>query len=79
MKHSGKITNDVRTANIKEFKGLEVFCNGSLGDFYKRVEPSVREFYISFCGLLLASIGGSEFEWLELFKPYINPDPDIPF
>ncbi|MFM2607900.1 hypothetical protein AAFX30_09760 [Vibrio chagasii] len=79
LKHSSKITDDVKKANIKEFKGLEIFCSHSLGEFYKRVEPNVSEFYISFCALLLSSLGGSESEWLELFKPYVSDDPDIPF
>ncbi|HAS6253559.1 TPA: hypothetical protein RQL13_004392 [Vibrio vulnificus] len=79
LKHSSKITDDVKKANIKEFKGLEIFCSNSLGEFYKRVEPNVSEFYISFCGLLLSSLGGSESEWLELFKPYVSDDPEIPF
>ncbi|PKF80631.1 hypothetical protein CW749_05520 [Vibrio sp. vnigr-6D03] len=79
LKHSNQITNDVKKANIKEFKGLNAFCGNSLGEFYKRVEPSVSEFYISFCGLLLSSLGDSESEWLELFKPYVSDDPEIPF
>jgi hypothetical protein len=79
LKHSSQITNDVKNANIKEFKGLEDFCSNSLGEFYKRVEPNISEFYISFCGLLLSSLGDSESEWLELFKPYVGDDPEIPF
>lgn len=79
LKHSSQITNDVISAGIKEFKGLDVFSSDSLGKFYKRVEPNVREFYISFCGLLLSSLGGNEYEWLELFKQYVNEDPEIPF
>ncbi|MCE7556440.1 hypothetical protein [Aliivibrio fischeri] len=79
LKHSSKITQEVKSANIKEFNGKELFCDLSLGTFFDRVEPLISDFYISFCASLIVPLGGCKQSWLESFEPYVNPDPEIPF
>ncbi|EGQ8677841.1 hypothetical protein GKA74_22980 [Vibrio parahaemolyticus] len=81
LKHSSKITQEVKDLAILEFRNLELFDYESLNSFYQRIKGGIKIFLLSVVCMLVSSLGLSHLHWRT------NPnrdetfefDMDIPF